>query len=173
MSAIRNLSAAACVAAALVLSPGSAPAQAPDPEAVALARELMQVTLVDQLQKQMVDQSWTQMEALIRQSAPQITPEQLADLKSEFAAIAEKDIAAATAGAPAMYARYFSKEELKDLVAFYGTPTGKKTVAVMPALMGEMMQALTPQMLDSAKRMQEAFARVLKREGIDLPAGPR
>ena len=34
----------------------------------------------------------------------------------------------------AMYADVFNEQELNDLVAFYKTPTGKKSVSVMPEL---------------------------------------
>ncbi|GBD50706.1 DUF2059 domain-containing protein [Methylopila sp. Yamaguchi] len=172
MSTFRNVAVAACVASAIALAPAAGRAQT-DPEAIDLARQLMQVTLVDQLQRQMVDQSWAQMEALIHQSAPEVTSDQFVELKSEFAAIAEKDIAASLASVPAVYAKHFSAQELKDMLAFYETPTGRKTITVMPALMGELMQTLTPQMLESAKRMQEAFTRVLAKKGIDLKPAPR
>ncbi len=38
-------------------------------------------------------------------------------------------------------AKYFSEQELADLVAFYASPTGKKAVSVMPQLMAEGMRA--------------------------------
>jgi hypothetical protein len=34
-----------------------------------------------------------------------------------------------------LYAESFTAEELKDLIAFYQTPTGKKSISVMPELM--------------------------------------
>ncbi len=40
-----------------------------------------------------------------------------------------------------LYARYFSPDEMKQLAAFYRTPVGKKSLQVMPKLMGEGMQA--------------------------------
>lgn len=36
-----------------------------------------------------------------------------------------------------MYAKAFTASELKDINAFYGTPTGKKTLAKMPELMAQ------------------------------------
>jgi uncharacterized protein len=40
-----------------------------------------------------------------------------------------------------IYAKYFSEQELKDLVAFYDSPAGKKSIEVLPHLMEEAMQA--------------------------------
>jgi uncharacterized protein len=38
-----------------------------------------------------------------------------------------------------LYAKYFTEDELKDLIAFYGSQTGKKTIEVMPRLFAESM----------------------------------
>lgn len=42
-----------------------------------------------------------------------------------------------------LYDKYFTEEELKDIVAFYRTPTGKKTIQVMPRLVADTMQKST------------------------------
>ncbi len=39
-----------------------------------------------------------------------------------------------------LYARFFTEEELKDLVNFYKSSTGKKTIAVIPQLAAESVQ---------------------------------
>jgi uncharacterized protein len=39
-----------------------------------------------------------------------------------------------------LYDKFFTEAELKDLVGFYKTPTGRKAMKVMPELMGESMQ---------------------------------
>ena len=40
-----------------------------------------------------------------------------------------------------VFSKYYTTSELKDLVAFYKTPTGRKTMEVMPKLMMESMSA--------------------------------
>jgi len=40
-----------------------------------------------------------------------------------------------------IYAKYFTEQELVDLNAFYSTPTGRKSIEVLPQLMTESMQA--------------------------------
>jgi hypothetical protein len=49
-----------------------------------------------------------------------------------------------------LYDKYYTEDELKDLVGFYRTPTGKKTIAVMPTMFSESMtmtmERIKPQM---------------------------
>ncbi len=40
-----------------------------------------------------------------------------------------------------LYAKYFTEDELRDMVAFYRTPTGQKSMQVFPQLMAESMQS--------------------------------
>lgn len=42
--------------------------------------------------------------------------------------------------AVALYTKYFSDQELGDLIAFYRTPTGKKSMQVLPTLATESIQ---------------------------------
>ena len=39
------------------------------------------------------------------------------------------------------YDRYYSDEEIKELIRFYETPLGRKTISIMPKLMGELQDA--------------------------------
>ncbi len=41
-----------------------------------------------------------------------------------------------------LYDKYFSEDELRQMVAFYSTPVGRKTISVMPALMQEAGQGV-------------------------------
>ena len=43
-----------------------------------------------------------------------------------------------------LYDRYFEESELKEILAFYRTPTGKKAVSVLPAIVKEGMEATQP-----------------------------
>ncbi len=68
-----------------------------------------------------------------------------------------------------IYHRYYTHREIKELLAFYQTSIGKKTIAVLPKIMNESMvvgkkwgEALCPEII---RRVEVA----LKREGITLP----
>jgi hypothetical protein len=43
---------------------------------------------------------------------------------------------------PPLYDKYFNEEELRQLVGFYRTPVGRKSIEVMPSLMQEAGQAV-------------------------------
>lgn len=43
-----------------------------------------------------------------------------------------------------LYDKYFEEKDLREIVAFYKTPAGRKVVSVMPRLMQESMQASMP-----------------------------
>lgn len=38
-----------------------------------------------------------------------------------------------------IYDKHYTEDEIKELIAFYNTPVGKKTIQVMPALMQDCM----------------------------------
>lgn len=40
----------------------------------------------------------------------------------------------------AVYSKYYSEEEMMDLIQFYNSPIGQKTLEITPALTGETMQ---------------------------------
>lgn len=54
-----------------------------------------------------------------------------------------------------LYARHFTAEDVKALTVFYRSPTGKKSLEVMPMLMGESAQAAQKLMQERAKRIIE------------------
>jgi hypothetical protein len=64
-----------------------------------------------------------------------------------------------------VYAAHFTHPEVKQLLAFYQTPVGRKSMEVLPLLVNESSawgQALAPEV---HKRLQAA----LKKEGIAMP----
>jgi len=52
----------------------------------------------------------------------------------------------------AIFAKYYTEAELKDLITFYQSPTGKKVIAIMPQVMRESMQQSTERLMP--KQMQ-------------------
>jgi hypothetical protein len=52
-----------------------------------------------------------------------------------------------------LYASHFTQDEVKALTAFYRSPAGKKSLEVMPVLMGESAQAAQKLMQERARRV--------------------
>jgi len=70
-----------------------------------------------------------------------------------------------------LYDKFFSEQELRDLVQFYRTPTGQKTIASMPQLFAESQrlaqEKLLPQVLTIINQLvEEEFKNM-------VPEGPR
>lgn len=67
-----------------------------------------------------------------------------------------------------LYDKYFTENELRDLIAFYKSPTGQKTISVMPSLMTDVMtdvqKAFLPKMQEFIKQTTEAELAELKKQ---------
>jgi hypothetical protein len=65
-----------------------------------------------------------------------------------------------------LYDKYFTESEIKDLIAFYKTTTGQKTLSVLPKLLAESMQmtsaALKP-------HLHQVMMQVMDEEKKHLP----
>jgi hypothetical protein len=66
-----------------------------------------------------------------------------------------------------LYDKYFTEGEIKDLIAFYKTATGKKSLKIMPQLLQDSIRVssdkLTPIVTDLVKELIEEEAKTLKR----------
>jgi hypothetical protein len=64
-----------------------------------------------------------------------------------------------------LYDRHFDAAELREIVAFYRSPTGRKTLSVMPALMDEGLRASLPVL---QPRVMALVGEILARERAAL-----
>ena len=75
-----------------------------------------------------------------------------------------------------IYDKHFSETELRDLIAFYKTPTGRKSTELMPELMKTAMtgfsEKLTPKLQEFFKRMAEEEYAVVRKELLDAAKKP-
>ena len=168
---------AAALAAVLTLagSPtGSSQAQGqstPSNEAIEAARDLlalMSKDLVAQLAGQVTAQVWPSIEARLRSYNPNIDAAALADLRKELERIQFEYMMNIVTEGPAVYARHFTAQELREIIAFYRTPTGSKVLRMTPQLSAEVMAMITPHMPDFYARTIEVFTKVLRSRGYNL-----
>ena len=138
---------------------------APSAEALKAAQELAQVVSADtvnQMSAAMTAQIWPTIENSL---AAKIDAATLAELRAEFetsvAAFANETMRAS----PAVYARNFSAQELRDILAFYKTPTGAKALHTMPKVMGEVMAQMGPRMKTFQQDLNGRMIAILQKHG--------
>lgn len=134
------------VATVLVAGALAAPARAQDAEALRAAQELAAImtgNTIEQMSRALTAQIWPSVEG---QFKGKVDAETLAELRTEF----ERTLAAFTGevmkDAPVVYARNFTAQELRDMLAFYKSPTGAKALRVMPKVMTDVSTQMAPHM---------------------------
>jgi hypothetical protein len=115
----------------------------------------------------MLDQLWPVMEDALRPVSSRLNEADAAALNAEVRAEFEKLMTAQFAelmdAMPAVYARYLTVDEMREIVAFYRTPTGAKTLKVMPEIMGETMGKFTPHFQDMMQRLYASLGRIVEK----------
>jgi hypothetical protein len=143
-TAIRSASAAAIIVLALWTRPSPARAQgtpavspasavAPDSARVALARELMDLMRVGPTMLQGIE-----MGLAAQKAANPNLPEAF---WTEFAARARRDLPKFVESVVPVYAGRFTAQELKQLIAFYRTPVGRRLAEEGGAISADVMRA--------------------------------
>jgi uncharacterized protein len=144
------------------------PARAQDagsPEALAAARELAAIVTGDsmgQLTGAMTAQIWPTIE---RQVGSKVDAATLAEMRGEF----ERTVTAFTGevmkDAPAVYARHFSAKELREMVAFYKSPTGTKALHEMPKVIADVGAEMAPRMQAFQSELNDKMRAILQKHG--------
>lgn len=94
-------------------------------------RKLMQMTGAANMGLQVVDN----MIAQFKKMMPQVPEDFWTDFRNEINAKELTDLVVP------IYAKHFSHEDIKQLIAFYNTPIGKKLIALQPQITQESMAA--------------------------------
>jgi hypothetical protein len=125
---------AAVLALALAAAADGARAQQPSPAALASARELMEIKGVKSLVEPVVVGVIEQTKGTILQTNPGLTKdldEVSAQLRTEY----QPRIAEFTNEIVQLYAQRFTEQELKEAIAFYKSPAGKKMLVEEPRIL--------------------------------------
>ncbi len=138
------------------------------PSHLAVAKELLQAVRADQTMDQMIQLIMPQQVAAIRNLRPDI-PKKVLDRFAELFSAAfsrHKDefinVAAKT------YARHLSEVDMRNVIAFYNTETGRNFLDAQPAMMGELTKINIAMATQIAKNAVQEAVRQLKKEGHDL-----
>jgi uncharacterized protein len=145
-------------------------AEQPDPEALKVAKELCAIVTKDSL-KQMSTQltaiAWPEIERGLR-AKQTVTTAQIDSLRQEFERIQVDFLSSVMEDAPPIYARHFTAAELRELVAFYQTPIGKKSIAILPQVTGELMTLIAPKIPKLQNDVMQSFSKVLRKKGLSI-----
>jgi uncharacterized protein len=135
------------------------------PEALAAARELSAIMTGDtmtQIAAALTAQIWPSIE---RAFGSKVDAATMAEMRGEF----EQTVTAFTADvmkdAPQVYARHFSAQEIKDMVAFYKSPTGVKALHEMPKVMADVGTQMAPRMQAFEGDLNARVRAVLQKHG--------
>lgn len=140
------------------------PARAQDagsPEALRAAQELTTIVNADMME-QIASAMWTPIEQSL---AGKVDAATLAELRGEFQRTSVSLTADVMKEAPGIYAHNFTAQELRDMVAFYKTPTGAKALRAMPKVMGEIMGLLAPRMPALQRDLGARMEAILEKHG--------
>lgn len=157
--------------AALLLSL-AAGAQAQDMDAAKRAdiEKLMQLTGAANLGLQMGEAAANQTLNSIRQAKPDVSPRVLEVVRGEVIGLMRERMQGPDGlmgRIIPVYGKYFSHQEIKELIAFYSTPTGAKIITAMPPLMNEAMQLGQQWGMALGPELQARIKAALEKEGLD------
>lgn len=170
-SGLVGIAALAVVYATSPASSQNAPPGTPSASADALqaAKELVGLvsgSMLSDIANRMTAQVWPPIETALRTQNAKINSATLLELRAEFARQMVAGISDAMQSAPAVYAHYFTVQEMRDLAAFYRTPIGIKTLQVMPQVMADINGLILPRLQGLQERVNLAFLNILQKRGL-------
>jgi hypothetical protein len=172
MRRLRILAVLVCALFTISALPYRAAAQnAPSEDAIQAAKDLMAVMSPDTIRQMvagMTNQVWPAIEHEVRGRRADIDQSTLTELRTEFENIQMRYMAGVMADAPNIYAKHFTAAELRDMLTFYKTPTGQKSLKAMPQVMTDIFAMIMPQMQGLQAQIITAFQEVLRKKGINL-----
>ena len=165
------LSLGAALFIAMSVAPLARADQAVDPQAVAAAKKILEVTHASA----MGDQVMTQMMKIFTNSLTQTNPghgQEVADILNAILVPAFHDELPGMLDEAALtYARHFTTTELNQLLVFYKTPIGQKMITEMPGIAHDQMavgQAFAQKIVADVR---PKLLEMIKQKGLQSPQG--
>jgi uncharacterized protein len=158
---------AALLAFALIAVASSARAQEPSANAIKIAREILDLKNTGLLMNQAVPAVIDRVKGMLAQTNPM--------LRKDLDAVGEnlrKVYAARTLelmnNVARLYASRFTEAELKEILTFYRSPTGKKVIETEPQIFEDAVAGLQGWQEKFAEEVIPRFRAEMKKRGHDL-----
>ncbi len=158
---------AAAVVFTMAMFTGLASAEEPTPAAVAVAKELIVLKGSTQLWDAVVPGVIEQVKAVFMQTNPALGKELndvAAQLRTEYAPRASQLVDQVAQ----LYARTFTEQELKDALAFYKSPLGKKIVNEEPKVLDDGFRRIQQWANKFSEEVMSKMRAEMKKKGYDL-----
>ena len=145
----------------------AAPVKAQDPsaETLAAARELSAIMTGDtigQMTTAMSAQIWP---TIAQQLSAKVDAATIAEIRAEFERSLTDFTGEVMKDAPETYARHFTAQELRDMVAFYKSPSGAKALREMPKVMTDVGARLAPRLQTLQTGFDACMQAILQKHG--------
>jgi len=153
------------VLVAAAVSP--APAQQPSANAVALAKEIIAVKGGNSLYDPVIPQIIDRARAIFMQSNPMLsTP--LNEVAARLRAELGPRVADLINDGAKLYASRFTEQELKDVLAFYKSPVGRKVVAQEPVILDQSAANMETWANRFAEEVIAKFRAEMRKKGHEI-----
>jgi len=139
--------------------------EAPSADTLKAAEELTAIVNADtvaQMSGEMTAQIWPSIENSLSAKVDAAT---LAELRTEFERSVTAFAGETTKYTPAVYARHFTAPEMREIVAFYRTPTGAKSLHVMPLVMADVMAQMGPRVQTFQTDLNTKIVAIMQKHG--------
>ena len=160
---------AALVAALSFAVPAlSAPAAAADSQAEReqLAQEMYGVLKLDRTLTQVFDLMEQQVVDMLRQENQEVDPQVAKDLAAIIKEEAKPLLPQIRANSISILVRHFSLEDLKNMLAFYQTETGRRAIDRMPLVLQDSNAATMKLIPAFQARLEKRFEAYAKEKGL-------
>jgi hypothetical protein len=139
VEAIKNAARLAALGVALVTFSPLAHAQQPSAAAMSSAKELISITGATTLFSPLIAGVVEQAKVLFLQQNPALSKD-LNEIATRMRADLQPRFTELTDEVARLYAQNFTEQELKDILAFYKTPAGKKLLTAQPQVVDASMK---------------------------------
>lgn len=129
--------------------------------------KLLKLTGAEALGLQMGVAVTNQMIDALMAQDPEVPPKAVESIKDEINIVFAEEMPNLIMEIVPIYARHFTPDEIKGLIAFYSTPLGKKSIEAMPAIMDECLQAGQEWGTGLSTKLIPRLESRLKKEGFD------